>query len=160
MDHARRLAIARHGSAQLDAILDAIERSWVELLPAAATWDAPRRQQAREAARTALLGILDTVVQGDLDDATWRRTRRAVYGGGRTSHDEAAELVRSVRVVGVELLADTLERGVGLSQDERWELQRQAAIYVEDLLGDRPEISSEAVDALLGELSESGPDLR
>ncbi|MDQ3973103.1 MAG: hypothetical protein M3276_01965, partial [Actinomycetota bacterium] len=74
--------------------------------------------------------------------------------------DDTEQLVRSVRVVGVETLAGSLAATIGLSHDERWQLQREASGFCEALLGIHEELDPAAYDALLAELQRSGPDLR
>ncbi len=151
--------MAAVGAALLDELEEAIASSWVDLLPAAAGWGPAATTRARAASAAALRGLLTVFEQGDLDDRSWAEVRDEVYAGGRATPDEAAELLRTVRIVGVEVLADRLSYYLGLTHDERWQLQREASAFCAQLLGTRDELDATAVDTLLAELERSGPDL-
>jgi hypothetical protein len=159
MDHDRRLELAAIAQAQLPDLHQAVIESWRDLLPQAASWPPPHRSRAHAAAEAALTGLVDVIAQGDLDEASWRRTREVVHGRGHATPDEVAEVLRTVRIVGFELLLEHLAAVAGLTADERWGLHLQAHAYAEQLHRTRDEVDAATVEALLGELEASGPDL-
>jgi hypothetical protein len=159
MDASRRSLLARVGTALLDELEEAVAESWHDLLPAAASWGPAATQRAKRATAAALRGLLHAIEQGDLDDQAWDALRREVMGSGYATPDEVAELLRSVRIVGVELLSDRLGYYIGLSHDERWQLQREASAFCDRLLRTREELHPQALDELLAELERTGPDL-
>lgn len=144
----------------LPAVHRAVTESWPDLLPGSADWSGAARKRARASVKAALEGIEQLVVQGDLDDRTWERTRTLVHGSGHAGREEVAELLRSVRVVGVEVLADGLEDSAGLTHAERWDLQREISAYCDELLGEDEELEQGAYSETLAELERSGPDIR
>lgn len=156
MDAAHRARVAAAGRRLLPALLDAVVESWDDLLADADTWDADRRRAAREATAAALAGMVDVFERGDLDDRSWARVRDAVLRG--RDREDAAELLRSARLVAVDLLADHLERSGGLTLDARWELQREAAVFCDALLDVHSDPDPAAFDELLIDLERSGPD--
>ncbi len=131
--------------------------SWVGLWPAKAL--RLRTLGGAVASRAALEALLALFEQGDLDECTLEHARGWVLAGTSTL-DEADELLRTIRVVGVGRLAELLADRIGLTHDERWELQREASVLGPELLGDREEPGPRVIDALLAELERSGPDLR
>lgn len=160
MNAQRRGQIAQLGRDMLPELHQAVIDSWPDLLPAAADWSAEGVRRARRAARAALEGILVTIEQGGVEDRAWKRLRDDVLGHGHMTRDEVDELLRSVRIVGMDALADRLSATIGLSHDERWKLQREASGFCEDLLGTRDELDPGAYQEMLAELLRSGPDLR
>lgn len=160
MDAQRRSQIAERGRKLLPELHRAVVDSWPDLLPAAADWSPQSARRARRAALAALEGILLAIEQGDVSDRTWKRLRDEVFAHEKGGRDDAEQLMRSVRVVGVETLARSLAATIGLSHDERWQLQREASGFCEALLGIHDELDPAAYDALLAELQRSGPDLR
>lgn len=156
MDAAHRARVAAAGRRLRPELLDAVADSWDDLVPDAERWDASQRRRAREAIAAALDGMVDVFERGDLDDLTWDRVREAVLEG--RDQEDAAELLRSVRLVAVDLLADHLSRGGGLPRDARWELQREASVFCDALLGVRAVPDPAAFDDLLNDLERSGPD--
>lgn len=136
-----------------------VTESWPDLLPVSLSWTPASMRRARASARAVLDGIVPLIVQGDLDDQAWERTRALVHADGRASKEEAAELLRSVRVVGVEMLADRLEDEAGLTHAERWDLQREISAYCDDLLGEEQQPERDAYLETLAELQASGPDV-
>lgn len=132
--------------------------SWLGLWPAAR---AQRLQTLRGAAAShaALEALLIVFEQGDLDERTLEHTRAMVLAGTSTM-DEADELLRTIRVVGVGRLTEVLVDRIGLTHEERFQLQHEASVLGPELLGLREELEPRMVDALLAELERSGPDLR
>lgn len=131
----------------------AVVQSWQDLIPAAAGWGQASRERARAASESAIAALLDVFEQGDLDDRRWAEVRDVVLAHGHASPEEASELLRAVRIVGVELLGDLLE----VSHAERWQLQQQAAAFAATLVGEEDELDAGAIDRLLEELERSGP---
>jgi hypothetical protein len=159
MDASRRTQVAAVGAALLDEMQDAVVESWGDMLPAAASWRTDELARAKAASAAALRGLLVAFQQGDLDDQSWTQLRDAVFAHGLISHEEAADLLRSVRIVGVEVLADRLSYYIGMAHEERWQLQREAAAFCLTLLGNREELDPATFDQLLDELERSGTDL-
>ncbi|CAN5601776.1 hypothetical protein BH23ACT7_BH23ACT7_04390 [soil metagenome] len=160
MDTQRRAVIASGGAELLEELHADVVASWVDLLPASATWEADALARAHRASRAALAALLVVFEQGDLDDRSWDRVRTEVLAYGHASPEEAEELLRTVRIAGVERLVDLLDEGLRITQQERWELQREASAFVQELLGRREEIDAAAFDAMLADLERSGPDIR
>ncbi|MPZ72126.1 MAG: hypothetical protein GEU74_02655 [Nitriliruptorales bacterium] len=159
MDAARRTEVAAVGTALLQEMESIVEDSWNDMLPASRNWRPDERARAQSASRAALRALLTAFQQGDLDDQTWADLRDVVFAQGRISNEEAADLVRSVRIVGVEVLADRLSHNIGIGHEERWQLQREASAFCVTLLGDREELDPSTFDQLLTDLERSGPDL-
>ena len=159
MDAPRRTQVAAVGAALLEEMEEAVVDSWRDMLPVAATWRPDELARARAASGAALRGLLVAFQQGDLDDQSWTELRDAVFAHGRITHEEAADLLRSVRIVGVEVLADRLSYYIGMAHEERWQLQREASAFCLTLLGNREELDPATFDQLLLELQRSGPDL-
>jgi hypothetical protein len=158
MNADRRAEIATVGAMLLDDLQEEVVASWV------GTWPAPRAQRlgtlsGAAASRAALEALLTVVELGDLDERTLEHTRRMVLKG-TSSSDEANELLRTIRVVGVGRLAELLADRIGLTHEERFQLQHEASVLGPQLLGCREEPEPRAFDALLAELERSGPDLR
>ncbi len=147
------------GTAVLPELEAAVVDSWRDMLPASASWRPDELARAKAASSAALRGMLTAFEQGDLDDQSWGDLRDVVFGHGRISHEEAADLLRSVRIVGLEVLADRLAHYIGMTHDERWQLQREASAFCLTLLGDREELDPSTFDQLLDDLQRSGPDL-
>ncbi len=160
MELNRRVEIAAAGVDLLDEVQATVEQRWMEIQPASRDWSPAARERARAAVRTAVTGMLTVFVDGDLDDRGWHTTLAAIRGDGEFDATRTADLVRMVRTVAVELLLHRLTQTVGLTHDERWELQRRASVYCEELLGTGEEVPAEAVTALLSELRASGTDVR
>jgi hypothetical protein len=159
MDHDRRLELARLAEAHLPDLHQAVVESWCDLMPAAATWQVNQRRRAHAAARAVLAGLAVVIAQGDLEETEWRRTRETLYGRGHATPDEVDELLRSVRIVGVEGLLEILTEEAGLLPDERWTLQLQAHTFSEQLHRNRDEVDPANVQALLAHLESEGADL-
>ncbi len=138
---------------------EAVVDSWRDMLPASASWRPDELERATVASEAALRGLLKAFQQGDLDDRTWTELRNVVFAGGRITPDVAAELLRSVRIVGVEVLADHLIHDIGMAHEERWQLQREASAFCMTLLGSREELDPSRFDQLLADLQRSGPDM-
>lgn len=160
MNAERRRRLADAIAALLPQAHRAVTESWPDLMPVSQSWGPTSMRRARASARAVLDGIVPLIVQGDLDDQAWERTRTLVHADGHASAAEVAELLRSVRVVGVEFLADRLEEDEGLSHAERWDLQREISAYCDDLLGEEREPESDASTETLAELQRSGADIR
>jgi hypothetical protein len=160
MDFDRRLALASLAEDCLPDVHQSVVESWADLMPIALRWTTAERRRAHAAARAALEGLATVFAQGDLDETDWRRTRETVYGRGHASPDEVDELLRTVRIIGVELLLDRLHAELSLSPEERWGLQTQARDYCEALHRPGEDLDASTVDALLAELESDGPDLR
>lgn len=159
MNTDRRTEIATATRSVLPRLQRAVTTSWPELLPASEAWRKASMRRARAASRAALEGLATVLEQGDLDDLSWERIRDLTHGQGHASSDEAAELLRTVRVVGVDALADELARLVGLTEQERFTLQREASVYCERLLGGVEEMGDRAYDEMLALLEREGADL-
>lgn len=159
MDAARRTQIASVGAALLGEMEDAVVESWSDMLPAASAWRPDERVRAEAASSAALRGMLIAFQQGDLDDQSWTDLREVVFGQGRISAEEASDLLRSVRIVGIEFLADRLTHFIGMTHEERWQLQREASSFCMTLLGSREELDPSTFDQLLSDLQRSGPDM-
>jgi hypothetical protein len=156
----RRQQLAEAVRALVPQTLRAVTESWPDLMPVSVTWRAASAKRARASARAVLEGIVPLVEQGDLDDQTWERTREVVHGRGFATREEVAELLRSVRVVGVEMLTDGLEDLAGLTHAERWEFQREVSAYCDELLGEDEEPEGAAYAETLAEMERTGPDIR
>lgn len=159
MDSGRRAAVSDAGRKVLPVLHRAVVASWPDLMPASTAWSGAATTRARAAARSALSAMIELFGQGDLEDRAWAAVRREVLADGRATAEEAADLVRTVRVIGVELLAKHLEEEVGLTRDERWQLQQEAAAFCDAVVGERPEPDAEAFDRMLADLHAQGPDL-
>ncbi len=159
MNTDRRAEIAAVGTALLDDLHKEVVASWTDLWPASSSWSSEVALRAQAAGRVALEALLTVFEQGDLDEPALERVRAHVLAATSTL-DEADELLRTVRVVGVGYLGDLLAERIGLSHEERWELHREACVLGSELLGRREEPEVWAIDALLAELERSGPDLR
>lgn len=156
MDAHRRSELARAAAACIPQVSAAVVSSWADLLPASEGWREEARARAM-AASDAAVGALPTIIrQGDLDDRDWHQLRQLVLPHG---HLIASEILRAVVIQGVEQLADELVRDVGLTHDERWQLQQEVSTFAETLLLERSEPDVAAYDRLLTELQRSGPDL-
>jgi hypothetical protein len=160
MDADRRSQIAAFGLALLPELQQAVLDSWPELLPAAGDWSEASTLRAEQASRAALEGIVGVFEQGDLDDRTWQSVRDVVLAHGNATIDEAAELLRTVRVVGVELLAGRLVERLGISHEEVYELQQEAHRFCQELISTRDEPDPATLQRVLDELERAGPDLR
>ncbi len=147
------------GAALIGEMQEAVVDSWRDMLPASAFWRPDELERATTASEAALRGLLKAFQQGDLDDRTWTELRNVVFAGGRITPDVAAELLRSVRIVGVEVLADHLIHDIGMAHEERWQLQREASAFCMTLLGTREELDPARFDQLLADLQRSGPDM-
>ena len=159
MDAARRTQIASVGAALLGEMEDAVVESWGDMLPAATAWRPEERARAEAASSAALRGMLTAFQQGDVDDRSWSDLRNVVFGQGHISGEEASDLLRSVRIVGIEFLADRLSHYIGMTHEERWQLQREASSFCMTLLGSREELDPSTFDQLLADLKRSGPDM-
>lgn len=159
MDHDRRMALAALAEAALPALHRAVIDSWSDLMPVAARWSDASHQRAKAAAEATLRGLVTVIAQGDLDEEEWRQTRQVVFGKGFATEDEVGELLRTVRIVGVELLMAHLDEAVGLSNEERWALQQEAHTYSEELHRTREQVDPSTVQSVLEELAASGADL-
>jgi len=160
MNAERREQLAQAIEGLIGVAHKAVVASWPDLMPVANTWRPASVKRAKASARAALEGIVPLVIQGDLDDRSWDQTREVVWGQGKASREEVAELLRSVRVVGVELFGEHLEETVGLTHAEHWSLQQLISSYCDDLLGDHEEVEGSAYTETLAELEQSGPDIR
>lgn len=160
MNSERRRQLAEAISALLPAAHKAVTESWPDLMPVSLTWGQTSMRRARASARAVLDAIVPLVVQGDLDDRAWSRMCALVHADGRATPEEVAELLRSVRVVGVEFLADRLEDDAGLTHGERWDLQREISAFCDDLLGEEAPPERDAAIETLAELQRSGSDIR
>lgn len=159
MNAARRQALAAAARKAVPRAQRATTASWADLMPASADWGVASTRRARTASRVALEALAMVLEQGDLDDRTWERTRHTVHAEGRATTEQAAELLRTVRVVGVEVLADALEKEAGLTPSERWQLQQEASAFFDRLLDESPELDPESYSEMLTTLERSGPDL-
>lgn len=155
----RRAQLAQAITRLLPEAHRAVTESWPDLMPVSTTWGPTSMRRAKASARAALEGIVPLIVQGDLDDQSWQRTQDVVHAEGRAPWEEVAELLRSVRVVGVEFLADRLEDEAGLTHAERWDLQREVSAYCDNLMGEQQQPERDAYLETLAELQASGPDL-
>lgn len=158
MDTRRRSVLADRAAGAVDEAVRAVVDSWPDLMPVALGWSQASHTRARAAVRACLDGIVGVLAQGDLDDRTWARTHRLVFADGHATLDEAAELVRTVRVTGVDVLMRRLEADCGLSADERWILQGEIGGFCEQLVGQEDDVEPGAVDALLATLEADGAD--
>lgn len=158
MDADRRTEIATVSAALLDDLHEQVVASWIDL------WPTARAQRLRivggaAASRAALEALLTVFEQGDLDEHTLEHARATVLAGTSTL-DEADELLRTIRVVGVGRLTELLADRIGLTHEERFQLQHEASVLGLELLPRREEPQPRVIDALLAELERSGPDLR
>jgi hypothetical protein len=158
MNADRRAEIAAAGAALLDCLQEEVVASWVGLWPSGRA-DHVQTLGGMTASRAALEALLVVFEQGDLDERTLKHTRAMVLAGTSTV-DEADELLRTIRVVGVGRLTELLAERIGLTHEERFQLQHEASVLGPELLGRREEPEPWAIDALLTELERSGPDLR
>ena len=159
MDAERRTQIAAVGAALVGEMEDAVVESWDDMLPASAQWRPEEVERAKAASSAALRGMLVAFQQGDLDDRAWAELRNVVFGHGRISFEDASDLLRSVRIVGIEVLADRLIHYIGMAHEERWQLQREASSFCMTLLGSREELDPSTFDQLLSDLQRSGSDM-
>lgn len=160
MDHDRRLALAAITRGYSSTIHNAVTDSWPDLMAVASTWTEPQRERAHAAVDATLQALAEMLVQGDLEEREWRRVLHLVHGEGRATPEEIDDLLRTVRVVGVERLLAVLERHAGLTTDERGVLKRQVDDFTDRLHRPRDEVQLERLDALLARLEADGPDLR
>lgn len=142
------------GATLLNDLHKEVLASWVDLWPAATSWT-----RVRAASRVTLEALLVVFEHGDLDEYTLERVGERVLAGTSTL-DEANELLRAIQVIGVGRLTDLLADRIGLTHEERWELQREASVLGPALLGLHEAPEAWAIDALLADLERSGPDLR
>jgi hypothetical protein len=156
----RRVELAAVTRRVLPDLLEHIAASWRWLVPSSPGWSRNAHERAREAARATLEGLATILEQGDLNEHGWERVSNALAGEGHATPIEQEELLRSVRVVGLERLNDILVAEAGLTRDERWTLQQETAGYIETLMGGREEPGEEAYRTMLAELEGRGPDLR
>lgn len=147
------------GAALIGEMEEAVVDSWSDMLPAASQWRPEELARAKAASSAALRGLLTAFQQGDLDDRAWTDLRNVVFGHGRISFEDAADLLRSVRIVGIEVLADRLLHYIGVTHEERWQLQREASSFCMTLLGNREELDPSTFDQLLSDLQRSGSDM-
>lgn len=158
MDVDRRTEIAAVSTALLDDLQEVVVAGWAgPASPAKA-----QRVQAlgsAVASRAALEALLTIFEQGDLDERALTHTRESVLAGTSTL-DEADELLRTIRVVGVGWLTELLADRIGLTHEERFQMQREASVLGSELLGRREKPEPQVIDALLAELERSAPDLR
>lgn len=159
MDHDRRLALAAIAATTLGELHLEVTESWTALMPAATAWTAEQRARADAAVSATLQALTVVMVQGDLEERQWERTQRAVHGQGHATLPEVDDLLRTVRVVGVGRLLDTLQRWGGLRPDERLLLKHEAEDFADRLHRPPVEVSLATVDALLVQLEAAGPDL-
>ena len=145
--------------AALPEVRAAVTDSWADLIPAADIWTAEQRRAADRIAEVTLSCLVVLFAQGDLDEESWLRAVQATSGGGIAGPEEVAELLRSVRLVGVERVLGILEAEADLATEERWALQQEALSFCEELQGRRGQVDSAAVDALFASLEAAGPDL-
>ncbi len=145
--------------AALPEVRAAVAESWVELIPAADIWTPEQRRAAERITDVALRCLVSVFAQGDLDEESWLRIRQETADGRVTSAEEVAELLRTIRLVGVERLLTILQAEAALTTAERWALQQEALTYCEEIQGRRGQIDSSAVDALFASLEAAGPDL-
>ncbi|HUH07549.1 MAG TPA: hypothetical protein VML96_07040 [Egibacteraceae bacterium] len=160
MDAERRAQIAAASGAVLPDVHQAVIDGLSELIPGSRDWRPDRAAHARAASRAVLEGLVIAFEQGDLDDRRWERVRRDIVGRGEVTPDEAAELLRAVRIIAVQLLTERLSSAIGLTEDERWHIQRDAWAFCQDALDIPREIDPAAFDEMLAELERAGPDLR
>lgn len=159
MDAERRAELATAAATHAPAVQRAVVASWPTLLPAAAAWDDVDHADARAACAAVLRGIITVWYQSDLDGESWDVIRAVVFGRREASRGEGAQLIQSVRLVGLELLAERLAATAGLTAEERWSLQQEAAWFCDTLLAGRGHVDADAYDELLAELAAAAADL-
>lgn len=175
MDADRRAEVAAAAAALTAHVQQAVVASWWSLVPAAAEWDAEQREDARAASEAVLRSLITVLYQGDLDVESIERTRALVFERGRAGGETGEQLLQSVRVVGLDLLATRLGEMVGLSPEERWQVQQEAAALCDTVLGtdhrdapgpagsqglqDEPS-EADIHEVLLAELEQAETDLR
>lgn len=159
MDPARRTLIA---AAARDAIPDlerGVVESWSDTWPASNGWSAERRRRATAAARVTLEGIVTVFQHGDLDDRSWASARESIYARVSTNPDDADELVRSVRIVGIDALLRYLGTSLRISPDERWTFEQSADAFCSQVRGAPDDIDPAAIDQLLTTMQAESPDI-
>lgn len=134
MNAERRAALAAAAAALTSQVQQAVVASWWSMVPAAAGWDAEQREDARAASEAILRAIIGVLYQSDLDVASIERTRALVFERGRASGETGAQLLRAVRVVGLDLLAARLAERAAMNAEERWQLEQEAAAFCDTLL--------------------------
>lgn len=156
MDAARRSEIAAAGRQLLPRLQQAVVDSWTDLIPASGAWRPEAVQRAHVASNRAVEGLVESLEQGDLDDRSWHEIRQAVLPHGGLI---ASELLRAVAIVAMDVLAGHLAETTGLSHDERWQLNQEAAAFTQRVLGPAEDPEGNREHALLTELHRRGPDL-
>lgn len=159
MDPERRNQLATAALGIVPELERIVADAWPDLIPASLSWSAAARRRANNATRAALEGIVTIFQQGDLDDRTWASTRDTIFAHGAATPEEAEDLLRSVRVVGVEAMVEHLGSHYGISPDERWTMQREADAFCAQLRDEPDQIDPAAIDDLLAVLEADGPDL-
>jgi hypothetical protein len=157
MDARRRSEIAARGRAILPGLQQAVVDSWLDLIPSSQSWRPEALHRAHIASNRAVEGLIDSFEQGDLDDRSWFELRQAVLPHGGLV---ASELLRAVTIVAVEVLAENLAEGTGITHDERWQLNQEASAFTQRVLGPEEDLEGNREHALLSELQRRGPDLR
>lgn len=160
MDASRRAVIASAAAAALDEAQRAIVDSWADLMPEAQTWAPDAQTRGLAACRAVLEAMVEQFAQGDLEERSLAGTLAVLAADGNSTPDEVAELLRTIRIVGVDRLLAIVDEAVGLTTDERWHLHQEAWSLSEQLRGQGQVVDDEAFDALIDELFRSGADER
>lgn len=155
----RRVELAAVTRRALPEVLEPVAASWRWLVPSSPGWSRKSHERARNAALAALEGLATVLEQGDLDEAGWGRVCTALAGEGHATQVEQEELLRSIRVVGLERLSTILTAEAGLTREERSAVAQEVGAFVETLLGAREEPGEEAYRRMLAELERTGGDL-
>lgn len=156
VDLHRRREIAATSAALLDDLLVEVLAGWAE---GSAPGGAPHvSEHVRSASQAALQALVTVFEQGDIDEAASEQVRDRVLAA-TADPDEADELLRTIRIIGVGRLGDLLTERIKLTAEERWLLQREAWAIGSQLLGRREAPDPQTVEELLAELAREEVDL-
>ena len=127
-----------------------------------AHWEGDRDQSNQSllgpVVEQVLLVLALVVEQGDVDDMTVTRLRSEVVEHAAVSGVDSTELLRTARLELVEALTTGARAADALGSEDRWQIQLETASFCSELLEERSLATPGAVERVLVELEESGPD--
>lgn len=158
MEVDRRRELVATATDLLPTLEQAVISGWGEMSRGTRSWPPEAMSRARDAVRATLEGVVMSLELGDVDEDTWVSVRDHLE---RAESPElpVADLLRGVRVVGLETLVAHLDARCHLRPDERWAVQRQVAAFCQQLGGVEDVIDQTAVTGLLARLEADGPDV-
>ncbi|CAN5212317.1 MAG: hypothetical protein H0V93_00315 [Euzebyales bacterium] len=158
MDVDRRRELVATATDLLPTLEQAVTSGWGEMSRGSGSWPPEAMSRARDAVRATLEGVVMSLELGDVDEDTWVSVRDHLE---RAESPElpVADLLRGVRVVGLETLVAHLDARCHLRPDERWTVQRQVDAFCQQLGDVEDVIDQAAVTGLLARLEADGPDV-